>query len=260
MSVPPLWKRKEFVLPKATVLANALHAFKLLNPVKFRIGIWVCPCCNGRLHARLKDNELAVRCLHCGASPITQSIVAVLKDRELPQRDSHVVELSGRGALVSWLRGCPVNLLLTEYIPSRQRGAVIDGIRNEDVQALTLPSDAYDLCTSTEVFEHVADDLLGFREVYRILRPGGSLVFTVPLTGKGTTVERATVRHGEIVHFLPEEYHGDSYSGSDRILCFRNYGDDILQRIALAGFSEVFFAKPANSMFSFARRIVCAVK
>ena len=41
---------------------------------------------------------------------------------------------------------------------------------------------SFDLCTSTEVFEHMPDDLNGFSEIRRVLRPGGRFVFTVLLT------------------------------------------------------------------------------
>lgn len=50
-----------------------------------------------------------------------------------------------------------------------------------DIQAMTdVPSDAYDTAVSLEVFEHVPDPRAAAAEVFRILRPGGTFVMSVP--------------------------------------------------------------------------------
>jgi SAM-dependent methyltransferase len=40
------------------------------------------------------------------------------------------------------------------------------------------------------VFEHVPDDARGFSELRRVLRPGGKMLFTVPLFDAPDTVDR----------------------------------------------------------------------
>ena len=46
--------------------------------------------------------------------------------------------------------------------------------------ALPFSGDAFDLVLSTQVFEHVPDPLAVAREAYRALRPGGTMVLSVP--------------------------------------------------------------------------------
>jgi SAM-dependent methyltransferase len=104
------------------------------------------------------------------------------------------------------------------------------------VQCLTFDDGSFDLVTSTEVFEHVPDDRRAFVEVHRVLRPGGALVFTVPLMETGSTLERARLEHGALVHLTEPEYHGDRLRGRGRVLAFRTYGSDILDRLRAAGF------------------------
>lgn len=45
---------------------------------------------------------------------------------------------------------------------------------------LTLPDQSVDLAYSVEVIEHLEDQFLFFREVHRVLRPGGRFILTTP--------------------------------------------------------------------------------
>jgi len=45
---------------------------------------------------------------------------------------------------------------------------------------LALKSERFDLVTAIDVIEHMPDDAAGLREVHRVLRPGGTVVVTVP--------------------------------------------------------------------------------
>jgi SAM-dependent methyltransferase len=49
-----------------------------------------------------------------------------------------------------------------------------------DFQRLPLRSDSFDLITSIDVLEHLADDRSAVRELFRVLRPSGLLVVSVP--------------------------------------------------------------------------------
>jgi SAM-dependent methyltransferase len=104
------------------------------------------------------------------------------------------------------------------------------------VQRLGHGDASFDLVTSTEVFEHVPDDRRAFAEVHRVLRPGGAVVFTVPLMETAATLERARLEDGAVVHLTAPEYHGDRLRGRGRVLAFRTYGLDVLDRLRAAGF------------------------
>ena len=49
-----------------------------------------------------------------------------------------------------------------------------------DAMALPFEDDSFDHVVCSEVLEHLADDLKAVRELYRVLKPGGTLVVTVP--------------------------------------------------------------------------------
>jgi SAM-dependent methyltransferase len=48
------------------------------------------------------------------------------------------------------------------------------------LDALPLKEQDFDLVTAIDVLEHIPDDAAGLREIHRVLRPGGTVVLTVP--------------------------------------------------------------------------------
>lgn len=118
---------------------------------------------------------------------------------------------------------------------------------------------AFDLCTSAEVFEHVEDDLAGFREVRRVLGGRGMFVFTVSIAPAPHTVVRAVRKNSRIEHLLPPEYHLDVIRGENTVFCFRDYGRDLPSRLISAGFSGAEI-RPVDSAgwWSLGRPVVVA--
>jgi hypothetical protein len=82
------------------------------------------------------------------------------------------------------------------------------------------------------------------------------LIFSVPLTTKEKTVERAILVDGAVRHLLPPEYHGDRIRGWGGVLAYRNYGLDIIERVRSAGFSDVWFARPKHRLGRWEQMIV----
>ena len=222
------------------------------------LGFEACPLCGWRLQVRLRRDEMAVRCARCGASAVTQSLVGVLASLGPALDTLDAYELSAAGPLVPFLRRRCRSLATSEYLPDVPPGEWRDGVQCQDVQRLTHRDASFDLCTSTEVFEHVADDAAGFAEIHRVLRPGGWPVFTVPIGG-ASTVERTALVGGERVPTLPPEYHADRLRGP-RVFCYRNYGADIGSRLVRAGFVDVGLLRPPESLFGYARAVVVARK
>ncbi len=159
-------------MPLGATIRSATRIVGLVRWRELALRAFRCPLCGGRqLAIKLGADEMLVRCLGCRASAVTMSMVAVL-GRVVPElADKSVYELSARGPLVAYLKRRAARLTCSEYFDGVASGAFLGGVQCQDVQRLTHADGIFDLCTSTEVFEHVPDDLRGFAEVQRVLAP-----------------------------------------------------------------------------------------
>jgi len=170
-----------------------------------------------------------------------------------------VYELSARGPLFRYLAENAGNLTCSEYFEDVPRGEFHNGVQCQDVQQLTFADESFDVCTSTEVFEHVPDDLRGFAEIRRVLKPNGVFVFTVPFINESNTIERAILEpNGKIKHLYAPEYHIDPLRQKP-LLAFRDYGADIVNRLRKVGFADAKIVMPDGDIpWGYARRVVVA--
>jgi SAM-dependent methyltransferase len=206
-----------------------------------------CPLCEARLFVRFSHDLLGTRCLGCRASAISMAVGTLLRSEVPDLANKRILELSSRGPLHAFLaRTIAIangngngngSLVGCEYFDDVAPGEFRGSVQCQDVEQLTFADNTFDLCTHTEVFEHVPDDRRGFREIFRVLAPGGAVFFTVPLSQSESTTERARRESGGRIHHLEKPaYHDDLIRGARKVLVYRDYGRDITTRLQQAGF------------------------
>lgn len=133
------------------------------------------------------------------------------------------------------------SLVGSEYIgPDFARGQTdARGIRHEDLTRLSFESGAFDSVMSFECFEHIPDYRTALSECFRILKPGGQILFTVPFkAGEEPHTIRARIKdNGEVEHLMEPEYHGDPMQSAG-CLCFTHFGWNLLGDLREVGFSR----------------------
>lgn len=243
-------------------IQSLLDAWRQLKFKELRVQASRCPICGPTLLILLQGSEQGVRCLRCRGTITALSLIKALRHCVADLGDKHVYELSARGYVVRYLKKHAAALTCSEYLPDLSPGShTADGIRCEDVQALTFADESFDVCTSCEVFEHVPDDLRGFREIQRTLKSDGVFVFTVPLHDLEHTRERARLIGGRVEHLLPPEYHDDLLTGRGSVLSFRDYGRDIIERLRTAGFARAAILPPhPTEWWGYQRPVIVAAK
>jgi len=147
-------------------------------------------------------------------------------------RSLAILESSARGSYPLMLAD-KYDYYQTEYDPERiARGD--EPRKYADFQKLHYADGTFDAVIASDVFEHVRKDEEGYREIHRVLKPGGSFVLTVPYEhGRAATVHRVDTRGRNDVLLMEPEYHG----GGGHTLTYRNYGRDLPELLAAAGFA-----------------------
>ncbi len=243
------------------MISKLLNQLKQIKLKEFSMNFHSCKLCGWKFHIKTYDDEMGVRCTRCGSSAVTQSLGQVINPFIQTEQQLKIYELSSRGAFVRYLQSTHHEITLSEYLDDVPLGSYKDGVMCQDVQCLTFDDESFDICTSLEVFEHVEDDMKGFKEVYRVLKPAGKIIFTVPMNLNDNTVERTKLVNGQREQILPPEYHSDNLRGVGKVFCYRNYGLDIVDRLKSAGFSNCEITRPnPNELFGFGRAVIFGEK
>lgn len=117
----------------------------------------------------------------------------------------------------------------------RQRGVT----HQVDITRLLMAAETYDFVIANHVLEHIDDDRLAMRELFRILRPNGIALLTVPVN----PTRHQTYEDGAITNPLQRVAH---FSAPDHR---RYYGLDFADRLSDAGFKvETFRMTPAQEV------------
>jgi len=126
----------------------------------------------------------------------------------------------------------------SEYFgPDIKSGEYINGKMHQDLMSLSFPNDQFDYVITTDVFEHISDPYLAHQEVYRVLKPGGRHIFTVPFYQ--TEIQDEKRAHidieGEIIYDKQALYHIDPIR-KDGILVYNIFSIEMLVKLSKLGF------------------------
>ena len=215
-----------------------------------------CSVCgrSSRFLAHSDNLKESLHCVHCNAwtrvrfladvllrtfaREDARSLVELVEERAF--RELAIFEAQAAGPLHLLLRSLP-GYVCSEYLADVARGSSRDGIRCEDLQALTFADQSLDLVLHSSVLEHVRRPGLALAESFRVLRPGGHTLFEVPMTERGIpgvrqrTVVRVDATGEQDVHVLEPVYHDDPLSPAGALV-YTDFGADLAQQMSALGF------------------------
>lgn len=198
-----------------------------------------CPICNvaneftcedDYWHCR--DGLLARTCQLNGCITRERAIAKVLFDLRPREslNDLVIYECSpAMRGLSLWLsKNC--NLYHpTGYFPKYKMGQMVNGIKNENLESLTLSSESVDVWLHLDVLEHLYSPFVALAEIYRTLRKGGICLFSAPTyTDRFASEQVAYIdEDGNIKIKGAPEYHGNPQRPEDGALVTWRYGYDL---------------------------------
>lgn len=141
-----------------------------------------------------------------------------------------IAEINSCGMLHEIIKSIP-GLRYSEY------GSIGSNIPNEDLQKLSYDNASLDLILTSDVLEHIPDVSKALQETYRVLKPGGAYIMTVPLLMDRKTKRRAHLSKGEIVNDTEPSFHG---SGEPDYLVWSEFGFDFIDEVTDVGFDAYY--------------------
>lgn len=208
-----------------------------------RFNLGSCPVCGKNTvfiekGKWLRDNYI---CASCGSIPRQRELISILKELVPEYRDKTIHESSPSGATFRTFTNECKGYSYSYFYKRVKPGAYENGIRCENLEAMTFEGESFDIFITQDVLEHVLDPDKAFSEICRVLKPGGLHIFTVPYYGARKTYTRAKMIAEKIEYLDKRLFHGNPID-SGRSLVVTEWGNDICERIYSAcGMSTTIF-------------------
>jgi SAM-dependent methyltransferase len=201
-----------------------------------------CNICNRRtlFICDVASDRWIRRCCRCRSTPKYRAIVSVI-EAEIGERITHYIrshriyELSTTSPIFRLLRGHN-NYEASGYFSDKPFGEKLSPFySNQDLQNLTFPSGSFDAVISSETMEHIRRPWQGFAQVYRVLKPGGFYIFTIPFRDDRLTRPRVDTAGEQDIFLLEKMYHQDPYRPEDSLV-YTDFGADLPELLRPIGF------------------------
>jgi SAM-dependent methyltransferase len=180
-----------------------------------------CPICgyHGVFIAVGHPPRWDARCLNCGSRERHRLLHLWITEGDGDKlAGKRILHFAPEKAVMARMRGNP----LYETADLMQRGVT----HKVDISHVPLPDASYDMVMANHVLEHIDDDRQAMRELFRLLKPNGVALLTVPInTTRQQTYENpaVTTPAERWAHFSAHDHK-------------RYYGLDFADRLADAGF------------------------
>ena len=199
----------------------------LLRGLLFKGSRYNCPCCNSTLRGFVGREGLLKRnddgyCPRCNAKARHRRIWLYIREHtNLGKASLRLLEVAPWWSLAQKLSA----LDTVDYagLDLKRHSPFVNVVG--DIRTTPLQTDSFDAALCIHVLEHVEHDADAMHELYRVLKPGGWALVSVPLLLDEPTREDLSVTDPqERKRLFGETGH------------VRHYGTDFIERLKFAGF------------------------
>ncbi|MBN2274397.1 MAG: methyltransferase domain-containing protein [Bacteroidales bacterium] len=219
-----------YLLPKRFILRSEFLLRRLFS-VFYRGRIVKCVLCSGSFSRFITLQSGDLLCPRCGSLPRHRRLWLILQQNDWLKTGIKILHFSPSRILQHKMnRFFSEGYSTTDY----DRNAHTD--KHYDITDVPEKDGCFDLIICFHVLEHIPDDRKAIRELYRILKPGGTVLIQTPFK-EGDIYENNNISDpaGRLQHFGQED-HVRLYSA-----------EGLRERLQKAGFSvyiDHFNAEP----------------
>jgi SAM-dependent methyltransferase len=184
-----------------------------------------CPVCLAHTkivstHKWLRDHY---RCAGCGSLPRERALYHALNSLYPSWAEGKIHECSP-------VRPAPPRRFrdysASNFFPGTEPGARVGPYQNQNIESMTFADGEFDCMISMDVLEHVFDPWRAVREMMRVTRLDGVVIFTTPkYPNLEKTRQRARLVGDRVEHILPPEYHGNPVGDGSALVTW-DFGQD----------------------------------
>ena len=158
--------------------------------------VYFCPCCQSRLRSfvpfhyekypdvynaeRYQNAEVKVCCPVCGTIPRHRILAAWMSAHAEKLRNKSILYFACEHGMKLWLD--------RNHIRYTTADLCAEADLKLDIEQIDQPDASWDLIVCNHVLEHVHSYQSAIKELYRILKPGGTLICSFPIFEKNRTV------------------------------------------------------------------------
>lgn len=151
----------------------------------------ICPICSGKKFGAFAGRPTA-KCLACGSLERGRAVYLAMQKLGVPRPGDNILHFAPERCFIDLFSQShgdkyePVDLFPEKYKNPQKRVQRLDIC--EDLYS--LPSNSWDLILHNHVLEHLLCSVKGvLRGFDRILKPGGTMLFTIPVHRRQQTIE-----------------------------------------------------------------------
>ncbi|SOB60073.1 protein of unknown function [Pseudodesulfovibrio profundus] len=190
----------------------------------------LCPVCEEKAefyaaHEWLRDHY---KCLKCNSLPRDRALFKALHDYIPHWKSIKVLEFAPCN---DYFSSKVEKYTGTHYFPDSELGSTVGEFVNQDAHNLTFDDESFDLIVHEDIMEHLFGPEKALQEMLRVVSPGGSILFTLPISKMEKSVQRAAMKDDGTVEYIHEkQYHGNPISEEGSLVVW-DYGQDVKDMI-----------------------------
>lgn len=189
------------IIPKKFLVANESWIRSINYQLFYQGNKFSCPVCNSKLKNFIALENGESLCPKCGSLARNRRLWTILEQNFLKTGNS-VLDFSPSRSLYRKLKKYPT----IKYISSDFAGEFLADLQL-DITQIDAPDESYDLIICYHILEHITEDRKAMKELFRVLKRGGSCLVQTPLK-EGDIYEDWTITSAKErkIHFGQEDH------------------------------------------------------